>query len=213
MQNNIQHIWFDMDGTLTIHTDKFHKVHNDLRYKAYSDVTGKPINNELIKNFEKLYAEHGSNSETFASLGKPSGFWMKYFGQIDQTLYYEPIPKIYETLNKLRETIPISVFTNNKLVNILRTFGVVNIDLDWFTHIISGDDIVSRKPALDGFNLIIEKSNVPANNILYVGDRVKVDVLPANELGMQSCLLYGNDDRADYCLEKFSQLLDLPIEV
>ena len=48
MKYGIQHIWFDMDGTLTIHTDEFDKVHNNLRYKAHSDVTEKPITPETI---------------------------------------------------------------------------------------------------------------------------------------------------------------------
>lgn len=198
-----------MDGTLTIHTDEFDKAHNDLRYKAYSDVTGKPINSDLIDEYEKLYAETGSNSMTFHRLGKPSGFWMEYFDQIDQTQYYEPIPEIYETLNELRKIVPVSVFTNATLNNASRTFEVVNIDSSWFTHIISGDDIKNRKPALDGFHLMLEKSNIPASKILYVGDRVKVDVLPANTLGIQSCLLYRNDSNADYSLGNFSQLLKL----
>jgi len=43
MKHNIQHVWFDMDGTLTVHTPEFDEVHNAVRYKAYSDVTGRPV--------------------------------------------------------------------------------------------------------------------------------------------------------------------------
>lgn len=75
MAQDIKHVWFDLDGTLTTHSDSFEKAHNELRYRAYSDVTGKPVDEKLIQEFEALYKKCGSNSAVFTSLGKPSGFW------------------------------------------------------------------------------------------------------------------------------------------
>ena len=209
MKNNIQHVWFDMDGTLTVHTADFDIVHNELRYKAYSDVLKKPVTPNLIDDFNKMYKKCGSNSKVFTELGKPSDFWMQYFDQIDQGRYYEPVPEIYNTLDILRDSVKISLFTNAKLENTLRTLEVINIDSNWFTHVISGDDIKARKPALDGFRSVIEKSEIPAKNILYVGDRVEVDILPAKQLGLQTCLVYGTSKEADYNFLKFDDLLSL----
>lgn len=209
MKNHIKHIWFDMDGTLTVHTDDFHKVHNELRHKAYSDVTGRPVTPELIEEFNELYKKCGSNSRTFAELGKPSGFWMEYYDQIDQDKYYEPIPEVYNTLDRLRKSVPISLFTNASLENAHRTLEVVKIDPNWFTYIVSGDDVKARKPEPDGFYVIKDKSGVPAENILYVGDRVKVDILPAKQLGLQTCLVYGSSPEADYSFSNFDGLLTL----
>jgi len=198
-----------MDGTLTVHTDDYRKIHNDLRYKAYSDVTGHPIDDKLIQEYEGLYKKYGSNSMIFTKLGKQSDFWMQYFDQIDQTRYYEPIPEIYKTLEQLKNIMPISLFTNAKLTNAHRTLKVIDIDSNWFSNIVTGDDVPKRKPALDGFHIIIDKSRLPAENILYVGDRVKVDITPANKIGMQSCLLYKSSDEATYSFEKFEELLTL----
>lgn len=209
MKNNIKHVWFDMDGTLTVHTDEFHKVHNDLRYQTYASVVKREVDEALIDEYENLYKKFGSNSAVFTSLGKPSDFWMQYFDQIDQTRYYEPIPDIYETLDMLRQIVPISLFTNVKLANAQKTLSVVNVNADWFTHIVSGDDIANRKPALDGFHLIIEKSGLPANKILYVGDRIDVDIKPAKTVGMLSCLLYTQSDEADFCFPSMRNLLSL----
>jgi len=134
---------------------------------------------------------------------------MQYFDQIDQGRYYEPVPEIYNTLDILRDSVKISLFTNAKLENTLRTLEVINIDSNWFTHVISGDDIKARKPALDGFHRVIEKSGIPAKNILYVGDRVDVDILPANQLDLQTCLVYGRSSEANYSFFKFDELLSL----
>ena len=198
-----------MDGTLTVHTEEFNKIHNDLRYKTYASVLGREVDDALINEYEELYKKSGSNSAVFTSLGKPSDFWMQYFDQIDQTRYYEPIPDIYETLDKLRQIVPISLFTNARLANVQKTLSVVNVNAEWFTHILSGDDIQNRKPALDGFRVMIEKSGVPAEQILYVGDRVDVDIKPADAVGMLSCLVYGQSDEADYSFDTFGQLLTI----
>jgi HAD superfamily hydrolase (TIGR01549 family) len=196
-----------MDGTLTLHTDEFDKVHNDLRYKTYASVVGREVDDALIAEYEALYKKAGSNSAAFTSLGKPSDFWMQYFDQIDQTRYYEPVPDIYETLDKLRKIVPISLFTNVKLANAQKTLSVVKIEANWFTHIISGDDIKNRKPALDGFHLMIEKSGIRAEQILYVGDRVEVDIKPAKAVGILSGLLYEQSNEADFCFPTFSDIL------
>lgn len=207
--NNIKHVWFDMAGTLTVNTDEFDKVHNALRYQTYASVVGREVDDTLIDEYEVLYKKYGSNSAVFASLGKPSDFWMQYFDQIDQTRYYEPIPDIYETLDKLRHIVPISLFTNARLENIQKTLAVVNVDASWFTHILSGDDVQSRKPALDGFHLMVEKSRLPAESILYVGDRIDVDIKPAHAIGMLTYLVYAKSDEADFSSEDFSDVLRL----
>lgn len=209
MKHNIQHIWFDMDGTLTVHTPEFDEVHNALRYKAYSDVVGRPVDDALIAEFEELYKKYASNSAVFTSLGKPSNFWMQYYATIDQDKYYEPTPDVYETVDKLRKIVPVSLFTNDQLANATKTLAVVGVDIDWFTHVVSGDDIANRKPALDGFHLMIERSGVPAEQILYVGDRVGVDVEPAKAVGMLACLVYSHSDKADFSFENFRDLLTL----
>src|SRR3989344_2892660 len=152
MKRDIQHIWFDMDGTLTVHTDEFDVVHNDLRYQTYAKVVGREVDNELIAEYEELYSKYASNSAVFTSLGMPSDYWMQYYDQIDQDSYYEPIPDIYETIDKLRKVVPVSLFTNAKLANAQKTLEVVNVNANWFTHILSGDDVTNRKPALDGFH-------------------------------------------------------------
>ena len=209
MKNYIKHIWFDMDGTLTVHTDQFNKAHDELRYKVCSEVVGRPVDENLIHEYENLYQKAGSNSAVFTSLGKESDFWMGYFGTIDQISFHKPIPDVYKTLEKLKAIVPISLFTNNSLINIQKTFGVINIDQSWFTHIISGNDIKNRKPHLEGFKLMIDKSNLPPENILFVGDRIKVEIVPANEVGIQSGLIYGKSELADYNFENFSDILSI----
>lgn len=206
---SIKHIWFDLDGTLSIHTPEFHEAHNRLRYKTYAEVIGKPLTDEIADEYEQLYKKLGTNSAVFRSLGFPTDYWMKRFNTLDKNDYYRPISDIYETLDKLKEIVPISLFTNDSSNGTEKTLKVINVKKGWFTHIITGDEVPERKPDLHGFRLAVEKSKLSANDILYVGDRVNADIKPAKQVGMQAGLIYSQSPEADYCFSSMTEILDL----
>ncbi|HAU66558.1 TPA: hypothetical protein DCW61_04390 [Candidatus Uhrbacteria bacterium] len=209
----IKHIWFDVDGTLATHSDEFNKVHNQLRYKIYSQVINKPVTEFLQQEFEALYKKHGSNSATFRSLGCASDFWMKHFEQIDKEKYYQPNENIYKTVEKLKDKALISVFTNLTAEGTKKTLRILKINPDWVTNYLSGDDVKERKPALSGFYKMIELAKISAEEILYVGDKVGVDIIPAKKVGMKTCLVWSKSDEADYSFENFEDLLTIDLTV
>jgi putative hydrolase of the HAD superfamily len=208
-RKEIKHVWFDLDGTLSVHTPEFHQAHDQLRYKTYAEATGRPLTAEIGREYERVYKEKGTNSAVFRSLGLPTDYWMSRFNTLDKNDYYRPIPEIFETLEKLKEIVPISLFTNDSAVGTAKTLKVINVNVKWFTYLITGDEVPERKPDLHGFQLAVEKSKLPAEQILYVGDRVNADVRPAKSVGMQTCLVYSHSDEADYSCDKFEQILTL----
>lgn len=205
----IKHIWFDVDGTLAPHTDEFMRVHDQLRYETYATYLHKPVTKELQEEYEELYTKYGSNSKVFRSLGAASDYWMKHFESIDKAQYYEADEKIYGTVNKLKDKVKVSVFTNLTAEGTKTTLRTLKIDPSWMTFYLSGDDVKERKPSLSGFHEMIRLSGIPAEETCYVGDRVKVDILPAKEVGMRTCLLWNKSDEADYSFENFEDLLSI----
>jgi FMN phosphatase YigB (HAD superfamily) len=205
----IKHIWFDIAGTLIKHTEAYHKAHNVLRYQTYAEAIHKPYDDSIIEEFETLYKQYGSNSAVFRSLGLDSDYWMNQSSHLIETDFAEPDPSIYITLEKLKDIVPISVMSNLKLLKIQRILIGSNINEKWFTHILSGDEVKERKPALDAFYKIIELSNLPAKNIFYVGDRIDVDIKPAKKVGMKTGLVWDKSDEADYSFRRFEEILTL----
>ncbi|MBI2547815.1 HAD family hydrolase [Candidatus Woesearchaeota archaeon] len=208
-KHKIKHVWFDLDGTLVKRSDAFTKAHAQLRYETYAKAVGKPLTEKLKTEFEGLYAKQGSNSAVFRSLGFPSDFWQKCFSQLDKSRYYKPVKAVTLTLKRLKDKVPISLFTNLRSEGVDKTLQLIDIDKAWFTFIVTGDDIQERKPAQDGFYEMIKRSQVPAEEILYVGDRVTVDILPAKKVGMKTCLVWSISDQADYSFKNFEDLLSL----
>ncbi|HWB39169.1 MAG TPA: HAD family hydrolase [Candidatus Saccharimonadales bacterium] len=205
----IKHVWFDMEGTLTVHTPKWESAHNKLLLETYSEVTGKPVSDQLWREYCAIYVQQGTHSAAFRSLGLPSDFWQLRFAKLDEEKYYAPDERVYATLNKIRNVVPISLFSNAKPDRIARTLKVIEVDSGWFTHILSGDEVPERKPELHGFHRLIELSALDPGEILYVGDRVKADIDPAKSLGMQTALVWNSDVSADYSFENFANLKTL----
>jgi len=161
----LKHIWFDLDGTLTIQTTEFHAAHDKLRYEAYTKATGLPLD-QAKRAYDESYKQHGSNSVVFSSLGLPSDYWQKIYSTMDEITYFKTNQEIIDTLKELKDIIPISIFTNVKPERNLKTLAAIGVDPHWFTYMLTGDDIQERKPALDGFYLMIERSQLPAESLL-----------------------------------------------
>ena len=198
----IKHIWFDFSETIgVIKRD----AHNKLRYETYAGIVDKSVTPELIEEYEKLYEQHQhSNSAVFRSLGMPAGYWSDHLsGSELHSLVDNKIPEILE---KLKEIVPISIFSNINLDKVLPTF---HIDPKLFTHILSSSMVKEPKPALEGFYKIIELSKLPPEEILYIGDHIGKDILPAKKVGLKAGLIWSSSPEADYNFKNFSEILDI----
>ncbi|NQV89692.1 MAG: HAD family hydrolase [Parcubacteria group bacterium] len=208
----IKHIWFDLEETLVVRSKAYKKIHNELRYATYANVIGTIVSDQLREDYEGLYSQQGSNSAVFTSLGLSSDYWQKSFNSLDKSDLSDPNTDITLTLKALKEFVPLSIFTNLTKDEIVKTLGFVEIPIEWFQFILSGDDVKNRKPAPDGFMKMIELSKVNSSEILYVGDREDVDIKPAKSLGIRTCLVWGNSDIADFSFQDFTSLLDIQIK-
>lgn len=204
----IRHVWFDMGGTLYHETPAFDAVHDELRYKTFADITGTPLAKAEVR-YQELYERYGSNSAVFTSLGKPSDFWQNTFDTMDLSAVLEPEPYVNQALGELSTYVPVSIFTNfkhNKIHTVLKLLGV---NRELFTHILSGDDVSKRKPDHEGFEKMVELSGLRPSELLYVGDRVDVDIKPAKAVGIKTALLWQSSDEADYLVQDFSELIQV----
>lgn len=198
-----------MEGTLTIHTPEWEAAHNKLLLETYAEVTGKAPTQELWSEYSDIYKQFGTHSAAFSSLGLPSDFWQLHFAALDEQLYYKPDERVYGTLEKLKDVVPISVFTNAKPNRLQSTLTVIGVNPNWISHTLTGDDVAERKPSLEGFNKIIGVTGLDPSEILYVGDRVQADIQPANAVGMQSALVWSKSPEASFSFESFDELLTL----
>ncbi|MBP6880525.1 HAD family hydrolase [Candidatus Saccharibacteria bacterium] len=200
----INHIWFDFSETIgTINRER----HTKLKYSEYAGVVGRQVSDELKLEFDSLYEKHHhSTSDIFYKLGKSSDWWSSRIATIPPSeLYKLADNNVPEVLVKLGEILPISIFSNLDLKSVL---PVLNIDSSLFTHILSAGMVKKPKPAIDGFSKIIELSNLAAEEILYIGDKVQKDIIPAKKTGLKAGIIFDKSKEADYSFGSFDEILD-----
>lgn len=204
-KNTIKHIWFDFSETIAFLKKE---RHDQLRYETYSQLIGKPVNKELVAEYENLYKKFNhSNAAIFRSLGQASNFWSERVNAIEPSELYKLASKnVPEILKKVKEFVPISLFSNIELEKILTA---LDINPKWFMHIISAGMVKEPKPALDGFYKMVELSGIPAQEILYIGDDVGKDIKPGKQVGVKTGLMWKKSDEADYSFEKFEEILNI----
>jgi FMN phosphatase YigB (HAD superfamily) len=201
----IKHIWFDFSETIAVINKR---EHDKLRYQTYATAAGKPVTPELIKEYEALYQKNQrSNAAIFRSLGLPSGYWSDRVNAVDPGAFYVLVDKNISTvLRQIKEVLPISIFSNLNLEKVLPSLG---IKPEWFSHILASSRLKNPKPALDGFYKIIELSALPPEEILYIGDDVGKDILPAKAVGIKAGIMWKESREADYSFKNFEEILGI----
>jgi putative hydrolase of the HAD superfamily len=112
-------------------------------------------------------------------------------------LWYEPLsriakvePDIKETLGKLKGMgLKLGILSNTFISagSLDRQLGQLGI-LDFFPYRLYSYQFDFRKPDRRIFEAAIAKTGEPAENILFVGDRIYVDIMPALKMGMHAVL-------------------------
>ena len=131
---------------------------------------------------------------------------MREFEKLDLSYLLKPDLEVTNTLKSIKEKVPISLFTNIRPVKTKHMLKKLGIPINYFNYILSGDDVTERKPHLEGFYKIVSFSALPANKIMYVGDRIDVDIKPARQVGMITCLIWSSSQEADYSAPTFNDL-------
>jgi FMN phosphatase YigB (HAD superfamily) len=83
-------------------------------------------------------------------------------------------------------TIPVGVLSNfnNKLPVLLHSLFDVK-----FSDIIVSENLKQRKPSMEFYENAIEMTGCKRENILYVGDSLKLDIIPAKKSGINALLI------------------------
>lgn len=175
MAVNIKHIWFDFSETIAIPSE----AHDKLLYETYASVVGKPVSSKLKSEYRKEHEKHKSNSAVFNYLGLPAGYWSGVVNSKNPIeLYKLADPNIPVVLDKLRQMLPISIFSNMRMDILLPAMA---INPKWFTNFLSSADLKKPKPNPEGFYKIVEMSNLPANQVLFIGDSVEKEDVTCKE--------------------------------
>jgi len=138
-------------------------------------------------------------------------------------LWYEPLSKIAATEPKIKETLNALKKMGLKLGILSNTFvNAYSIEkhleqigiLDFFTVRMYSYEFDFRKPHTRIFKIAAERIGEPADNIMYVGDRIDKDIIPTLKIGMHAVLkdAYTNEGKTTpNGAFKITRISELPV--
>ena len=192
---NVKYVLFDVAGTLLYKPTILSNIQQVLIKSGYKiaekDLSLKhKLLSEIIHfpdKTDKIFYSY-FNSELLFSLGiVPNEVLLN---AIFDSCSYLPWEKFEDTTIFKEINVPIGIISNfnsslkDKLTGF---FG------DIFTDVFVSEQIGFAKPKLAFYEYVLHQIKVNPENILYIGDSIKLDIKPAKELGIKTLLIDRND--------------------
>ena len=147
------------------------------KHKLISEIINFPdrTNEEFYKNF---------NSEFVLSLGiLPSENLVNDLFKACTYLFWEAFDDV-QCLNELNYKRAVLSNFNSGLESLLKTVVPVNFDTIMVSEIEK-----ARKPQVEFYKNVIAKLGVNPDEIVYIGDSIKLDIIPSLNVGMNALLI------------------------
>lgn len=198
--NVIKALIFDIDSTLyTSSSYAFEQVDCQVRQFAKERGITDDEARKMVADYRKQFAlEHNGSKvslgNTLLSFGVPiekSVQWRKNLLEPAQFLSYDN--QLVEKLTELQQKFKMICVTNNPVLPARKTLEALGVS-SFFDEIIGLDTCYKSKPALEPFQLAVEKLGVPCNECLAIGDRYDMDIALPLEMGMGGLLVTGVED-------------------
>ncbi len=108
--------------------------------------------------------------------------------------FLKPYPSVLETLEMLKsKKIKLGIITDAKREKAMQRLEAMNIS-HFFDIIITFEDTGEKKPSKKPFELAMQILNLKPEEILFVGDSFKRDIVPARKLGMKTLRIKRHED-------------------
>lgn len=191
-------VW-DLDKTLYKDDPK---LQEELRNSIYWQVAEKKrwsfekAKEEFIKRHQKSKA----STKVLYSLGLDGiEIFDKVFSAINWSRYLKKDEKLKQVFSALKNFNHIIVSNNKKRFIILK-LKLLGVDSKIFSHLFCLHSLGIYKPGLKAFKIVLEKTPLPAFCHLSIGDKESTDIIPAQKVGMRTCLVWGKSAIADVSL-------------
>ncbi|MBY0099400.1 HAD-IA family hydrolase [Mesobacillus maritimus] len=178
-------ILWDFDGTLFDTYPVYTRI--------LSQVLGETADKQEI--YEKLKVSY-SHAIQFYNISSEQEDWIKKLKKEITPEDMKPFNGVEEILKFANKNVIVTHKSRKGVVDILKYYGWNK----YFVDMVTKDDGFPRKPNPSAYKHLHEKYKIT----LAIGDR-KLDLLPAKELGISTCIFQNQVDIADYQLQDYTE--------
>ena len=206
---------FDLDGTIIDSLDDLTAATNYMLSELGKGELSTSEVRELIGQGARRLVERALPGESADELERGLGLFLAYNEEhiVDRTRLY---PGVLETLEELRRHGRRLAVISNKNVALCRKVLHTLKTEEFFTSVIGADSLPFRKPSPQPVLKLLEEYGVAPGNTVIIGDSIN-DIGAGKAAGVATvgCTFgYGSLEElkdADYLVDAFSELLDLPL--
>jgi len=188
----------ESDTRLALASTVLSKYNTRENYREY-EVSSDTIFKEIVDAWGLGYGKLAVAKESFYG-----------FFQADAACFHDTV----ETLDILRTMSIRMGFTTDvayAMDNKYALKDIAEIQL-YFDVGFTSTDLGFRKPHAAGYNALIEAFDIPAGQVMYVGDEEK-DIIGANSVGMISVLINRSDEQKNwgqkYTIRNLSEIIGI----
>jgi len=196
MLKDIKHLIWDVDGTLyRSNQDLARAIQHEIyvRVAVGLDVPYEEAKEKFLAQYDLL----AGATATVVKLGLSRRLIQEAVDAIDKTRYLKPDPRLREMLEVTLHDFTHIIVTNTSRNGTIRTLTTLGLSPKAFREMITADDVLHSKPDDEPFMKALKITGDSAHHHVSIGDREKVDILPAKKLGMRTVFVWGTSDVAD----------------
>lgn len=206
--NQIKAIGFDLDNTLYAQTQEIKEIiEGNISTKA-SELLG--VSKDLaLRDYLQYHSELQSGRRSLMHMGINEGLANIIVEEavVNSNIlnYLERDQRLVDMLNNLKikyELFLITTSTKDNSINKLNALGIV---YDIFDPRLYRDSQYLRDDG-SAFKYITGYLNLNLDELMFVGDREKIDIIPAKKLGVTTAIVNAKSEHADYQLEEIYDL-------
>ena len=207
----IRAVGFDLDNTLYEPNDNTNKQIREYLCQTVTGFLGRP-HEEVHEEFYRIFGGLGSGSKTIVELTgidrKDAKSWVqKGLEEADVASVLREDPELAVLLSRIHDNYKTYLITSSREEIAVKKFGALGINPVVFDIRLYADNSGNLlRDDGSAFKYISETFGVPLEEMMFVGDREKTDILPANELGMTTAIVNAESDKANYQLAKIHDL-------
>ena len=184
-------ILFDAANTL-IHKPKFfEKFYKVLQTEDYDvDIYDLKRNHKILS--ESIVFPDNTSKD----------FYQKFNAELLYSLGIIPNDQLHQKIYESCSNLPWEVFEDVRGLQFLKQEKIVvsnfraglneilnDLCPNLFSNVFASENFSFRKPDIEFYTEVLEYINVPASEIVYVGDSLKLDIEPARKLGVKAYLI------------------------
>ena len=225
----IEAIFFDLDNTL-INYRKANRIAESAFYLEIKDQLREVSQEELTKKrisfASRTFNDFLKGRITFEdriiiSMRDTFDFYNIDYDEEKLREVYSKLNKLYEVNQELfddvipcldylkDQKIPLGIITNGNSLDQRKKIKQFKLDY-YFPAIFISGDFNTAKPDLNFFKICQDQIGIAANNLLYIGDIVEMDILPALKLGINAVWINRSQRKTKHDIFSIHSLNEVP---